>query len=275
VPACDHLRLLDALVPAVLAAGRVQMHYYRNGVAVDRKADSSPVTEADRESEAILVAAIGRAAPGVPVVAEEAVSAGQIPTIGDTFFLVDPLDGTREFIEGRGDFTINIALIQDGRPVFGIVYAPALSRFYGTAAADRAVLADVAPDSAAQRLDDLGARRIQAREADPNALVALASRSHLNSETEAWLAQYQVASYKQAGSSLKFCVVAAGEADVYPRLGPTCEWDTAAAHAVLLAAGGRVTTLEGEPLRYGNAAGRFLNPYFIAWGKGIEVHAQG
>jgi len=264
----QHAALVEALLPAVLEAGRLQMHYYRQGVGVARKADHSPVTAADQESEVVLVAALARAAPGVPVVAEEAVSAGLIPALGERFFLVDPLDGTREFIEGRQEFTINIGLIEAGRPVLGIVYAPALSRLYATVGEDRAVAVEIAPESGALSLADAGAKAIATRVANPRALVALASRSHLNAETRNWLARYSVAEYKQAGSSLKFCVIAAGEADVYPRLGPTCEWDTAAAHAVLSAAGGQVTTLDGRPLAYGKTAERFLNPHFIAWGRG-------
>ncbi len=266
--AFEHSHLADALLPAVLEAGRVQMLHYASGVAVDRKADSSPVTEADRHSEAILVAALQRAAPGVAIVAEEAVSAGGLPAVGNSFFLVDPLDGTREFIEGRQEFTINIALIDAGRPVFGIVYAAALSRLYATLGPEQAMAADVAPDAGIRRFADAGPRHIRAREADPRGLVALASRSHMTQETRDWLARFAIASYKQSGSSLKFCAIAAGEADIYPRLGPTAEWDTAAGHAVLLAAGGRVSTLDGLPLGYGKTAARFLNPHFVAWGRG-------
>ena len=264
----EHAALVDALLPAVLEAGRLQMHYFHRGVSVARKADESPVTAADQESEVVLGLALSRVAPGIPVVAEEAASAGQMPALGDRFFLVDPLDGTREFIEGRKEFTINIGLVAGGRPVMGIVYAPALSRLYATVGAGRAVAGDIAPDTSALSLAAAGARAILTREADPKALVALASRSHLNTETRDWLARFEVTEYKQAGSSLKFCVIAAGEADVYPRLGPTCEWDTAAGHAVLSAAGGRVTMLDGRPLPYGKKAERFLNPSFIAWGRG-------
>lgn len=266
--ALDHSHLADALLPAVLEAGRVQMHHYVSGTAVERKADSSPVTEADRQSEAILVAALQRAAPGLAIVAEEAVSTGGLLSVGSTFFLVDPLDGTREFIEGRPEFTINIALIESGQPVFGIVYAAALSRLYATLGPELAVEADVAPDAQIRLFADATMRPIRAREADPRHLVALVSRSHMTQETRDWLSRFAVASYKQAGSSLKFCVIAAGEADLYPRLGPTAEWDTAAGHAVLSAAGGRVTTLDGAPLGYGKAGSRFLNPHFVAWGRG-------
>lgn len=266
--AFDLAPLADALLPAVLAAGRIQMQYYRAGVAIERKADNSPVTEADRRSEAVLVAALAEAMPGIPVVAEEAASAGQLPSIARTFFLVDPLDGTREFIQQRGEFTINIGLIEDGAPTFGIVYAPALSELYLTVGRQDVVAARVATDSPARTVSDTGGRKVSSRTPDPQALVAVASRSHLTRETQDWLARFHIASYRQAGSSLKFCLVAAGEADVYPRHGETCEWDTAAGHAVLAAAGGQVTRFDGTPLRYGKAEQKFLNPHFVAWGRG-------
>ena len=268
MPICDLAHLADALLPAVLEAGRVQMRFYEGDVEVQHKSDASPVTDADRLSEEIIVKAIAAAAPGIGVVAEEAASAGHVPQVGSAFFLVDPLDGTTEFIKKRGEFTINIGLIEAGRPVFGIVYAPALSQFYATLGPDSAIMAVLPPASTATSISQIEAHPIKAREADNAALIALASRSHLNNETEAWLSRYAIASYKQAGSSLKFCSIASGEADVYPRLGPTCEWDTAAGHAVLAAAGGRVTTLDDAPLAYGKSAARYLNPSFIAWGRG-------
>jgi 3'(2'), 5'-bisphosphate nucleotidase len=264
--AIDHMRLASALMPAVLAAGAIEMRHYRSGVTVEAKADQSPVTIADREAEAVLVAAIAAAEPTIPIIAEEAVSAGQMPAIGSTFFLVDPLDGTREFIEQRGEFTVNIALVQDGVPVFGIVYAPATEELYVTLAPDRAAMARVAPREAPVTLDELGLTPIRTQQPDPSALVALASRSHSNPETEAFLGCYRIAKRTNAGSSLKFCAIARGAADIYPRLGPTMEWDTAAGHAVLLAAGGSVTTLDGAPLRYGNTARGLRNPHFVAWG---------
>jgi 3'(2'), 5'-bisphosphate nucleotidase len=266
----DFARLVDRLLPAVLEAARVQMRYYTAGIAVGRKADASPVTAADQDSEAILLAALAEAAPGVPVVAEEAVSAGRIPALGDRFFLVDPLDGTREFIDRRDEFTINIAMVEAGRPVWGVVYAPALATLYATRGSTDAVMVNVSPESRAAGLAALAPRRIQVRRADPKRLVALASRSHLTPETSQWLERHNVASMVQAGSSLKFCVIARGEADVYPRFGPTCEWDTAAGEAVLRAAGGQVLLPVGGPMTYGKAGARFLNPSFIAWGQRAE-----
>lgn len=263
MPTIDHTRLASALLPAVLAAGAIEMRHYRDGCAVETKGDQSPVTIADREAEAVLVAAIEAAAPGVPVIAEEAVAAGKIPAIGSEFFLVDPLDGTREFIEQRGEFTVNVALIRDGEPVFGIVYAPAMDELFVTLASDLATMTRIAPSETMVALERLAP--IRTRTPDTTALVALASRSHSNPETEAFLARYAIASRASAGSSLKFCAIARGAADIYPRLGPTMEWDTAAGDAVLRAAGGSVTTLDGKPLRYGTTAGDLRNPHFIAW----------
>lgn len=265
MPAIDHKQLASALLPAVLAAGAIEMRHYRAGVAVETKADESPVTIADREAEAVLVAAIATAAPGVPIVAEEAVAAGRLPALGDEFFLVDPLDGTREFIARRDEFTVNVALIRSGVPVFGIVYAPACDELYLTLAHDAAAMAKIAPCENGVSLDDVALQTIRTRAPDPTALVALVSRSHATPETEDFLARFAIASRTSAGSSLKFCVMARGAADIYPRLGPTMAWDIAAGHAVLAAAGGSVTTLDGKPLLYGLSAGGLRNPHFVAW----------
>lgn len=266
MPAVDYNRLASALLPAVLAAGAIEMRHYRAGVTVETKADESPVTIADREAEAALIAAITAAAPDIPIVAEEAVAAGHLPALGDEFFLVDPLDGTREFIAARDEFTVNVGLVRCGAPVFGIVYAPACEELYITLAPDVAAMSKVAPREGHVSLDDIGLQAIRARPPDPSALVALVSRSHATPETEDFLARFAVASRTSAGSSLKFCVIARGAADIYPRLGPTMAWDIAAGHAVLSAAGGSVTTLDGEPLRYGASGDSLRNPHFVAWG---------
>jgi len=266
MPAIDHKQLAAALLPAVLTAGAIEMRHYRAGVAVETKADESPVTIADREAEAVLVAAIAAAAPGIPIVAEEAVAAGRLPPLGDEFFLVDPLDGTREFIAQRDEFTVNIALVRSGVPVFGIVYAPACDELYVTLAQDRTAMAKIAPRDDHVSLDGIGLQPIRTRTPDPSALVALVSRSHDTPETEGFLARFAVASRTSAGSSLKFCVMARGAADIYPRFSPTMAWDIAAGHAVLAAAGGSVTTLDGKPLRYGGNANGLRNPHFVAWG---------
>ena len=271
----DTRGLVAALLPAVLAAARVEMAYFDGEMTVERKADASPVTAADQEAEAILLAALERSAPGIPVVAEEQVAAGRVPAVSDTFFLVDPLDGTREFIERRPEFTINIGLVRDRRPVLGVVYAPASQRFYLGLGPGQAFQARIDPADAEVGIDDCGLSPISTREPDPSRLVVLDSRSHRSAETEALLARYDVAKTTHIGSSLKFCLIAAGEGDLYPRLGPTCEWDTAAAHAVLAAAGGSVTTLDGAPLVYGKAAARFLNPHFIAWARQPIPPARG
>jgi 3'(2'), 5'-bisphosphate nucleotidase len=264
MPVIDHKQLASALVPAVLAAGAIEMRHYRTGLAIETKADASPVTIADREAEAVLVAAITAATPGIPIAAEEAVAAGRLPALGGEFFLVDPLDGTREFIAQRDEFTVNIALVRHGVPMFGIVYAPACEELYLTLAPDHAAIARIAPREGDVSLDDIGLQPIRTRPPDPSALVALVSRSHDTPETEDFLARFAVASRTSAGSSLKFCVMARGAADIYPRLGPTMAWDIAAGHAVLAAAGGSVTALDGKPLRYG--ANGLRNPHFVAWG---------
>ncbi len=261
-------RLAEGLLEVALAAARVQMSYFASGVAVERKADESPVTAADHESEEIILEGLARLAPGVPVIAEESVTAGRIPDIGGAFYLVDPLDGTKSFIKGRPTFTINIALVVDRRPVFGLVYAPALADFYVTLGPNEATNARLEPASAARALADVGLVPIRTRVPDPNALAALVSQSHLTRATERFLDGYNVIEKRALASSLKFGLIARGEADLYPRVGPTCEWDTAAGHAVLAAAGGTVTTLDGAPLRYGNAERGFVNPDFVAWGRG-------
>lgn len=263
----QHLsRLAWQLVGPVLAAGAVEMRHYQSGVEVQTKADQSPVTIADQEAEAILLEALARLEPAIPVVAEEAVSEGRVPATAGTFFLVDPLDGTREFINKRGEFTVNVALIENGRPVLGLVYAPALSELYATLEPGVAGLAQIAPDSRPASLDACGFRPITTRQPDPTRLTAVASRSHMTPDTEAFLARYRIAERRDSGSSLKFCTIARGQADIYPRLAPTMEWDIAAGHAVLIAAGGDVTGTDGQPLVYGKAATGFRNEHFVAWG---------
>lgn len=265
--AMDTRRLAEDLLSVALAAARVQMSYFSSGVAVERKADHSPVTAADRQSERVILEGLARVAPGVAVIAEEAVTAGHVPELTGPFFLVDPLDGTNGFVKGRKDFTINIALIEDRRPTFGLVYAPALADFYVTLAAGEAANASLAPQSTARTLAEVGLNPIRTRVPDPNALCALVSQSHLTRATERFLDGYNVLERRPVSSSLKFGLIARGEADLYPRLGATSEWDTAAGHAVLAAAGGTVTRLDGSPLLYGNADRAFVNPDFVAWAR--------
>jgi len=253
--------LKDRLTALALDAGAAIMPHFRQGTEAATKADGSPVTVADQAAETIILAGLAASFPGVPVVAEEAVAAGHVPQTDGRFFLVDPLDGTREFISGRGDFTVNIALIEDGVPVAGIVYAPARDvLYYG----DR-------HGAASAGLHDGKAgpwAPIHVRPVPEAGATVIASRSHRTPETDAFIGRYQVSELVSVGSSLKFCEVACGRADLYPRLGRTMEWDTAAADAVLRAAGGCVLTLDGAPLRYGkrNQASDvdFANPWFVA-----------
>jgi len=258
----DDNAIADACCALALEAGAAAMEIYRSDFDVGAKNDASPVTEADRLGEEIILRGLGRLAPDIPTLAEEAASGGAIPALGREFFLVDPLDGTKEFVTKTGEFTVNIALIRDGRPALGVVYAPAVGKLYVGIASAGARLAHVANGEA-------GAfSPIRARAVPPRALVAVASRSHRGPETDAFLATLDVADFAAAGSSLKFCLIAEGLADVYPRLGRTMEWDTGAGQAVLEAAGGRVVVFGGEePLCYGKKERSFDNPHFIAWGR--------
>jgi 3'(2'), 5'-bisphosphate nucleotidase len=259
--------LLQSLIYSAQRAGGAIMAVYATDFAVRNKSDASPVTAADEAAEKIILADLAAIAPGIPVVAEEAVAAGKVPAIlgstrADRFFLVDPLDGTREFISHRDEFTVNIALIEAGRPVLGVVFAPARRELYwGDVRAMKAGHIDADPDGTMPSMGNA----ISARKPPAEGLTALASRLHRTPETDALLAGYPVREFRSIGSSLKFCVVAAGEADIYPRIGTTMEWDTAAGHAVLEAAGGRVTGLGGEPFTYGKPG--FRNGNFIAWGR--------
>lgn len=263
----DFAALTDALLPAVLEAGRVEMAYYATGVTVQNKADASPVTAADQEAEAILIKALAAAAPSIAVVAEESSAAGHVAKIGATFFLVDPLDGTKEFIKKNGDFTINIGLIDNGRPVYGLVYAPAMDQLYVTIGQGNAVETRIAPSCSAQSLSDLQTTRLHTRMPPSEGLTALESRSHRSAATEDFFKTLPIHRVRAAGSSIKFCLIARGEADLYPRIGLTCEWDTAAAHAILEAAGGTVLQVDGSPMVYGKTAEKYLNPHFVAWGR--------
>jgi 3'(2'), 5'-bisphosphate nucleotidase len=255
--------MLQALIYTAQRAGGAIMAVYATDFAVRDKADASPVTMADDAAEKIILAELATIAPGVPVVAEEAVAAGKVPNVTDRFFLVDPLDGTREFVSRRDEFTVNIALIEGGETVLGVVLAPARRElFWGDVRARRAGRIDADPDGT---MPSLGSA-IAARSPPAGGLTAVASRSHRTPETDTLLANYPVREFRSIGSSLKFCLVAAGEADIYPRIGTTMEWDTAAGHAVLSAAGGRVTGLAGEPFRYGKPG--FRNGDFIARGRG-------
>ncbi len=262
----DDEAMLGVFERLALDAGREVMRVFHAGCAVDSKSDSSPVTEADRESERIILAGLRAAFPGIPCVAEEEASSGILPSdLGDAFFLVDPLDGTKEFVNRRTDFTVNIALVRAGVPEVGVVFAPCTGRFF-SGRPGRAELLQVDGEY------HVISRRPIAARAEGSPLAVVASRSHNTPETEAFIRDLGAAEIVSVGSSLKFCLVAAAEADVYPRFGRTMEWDTAAGDAVLRAAGGMTRTLDGQPLAYGkrNQASDtdFANPHFIARGKG-------
>ena len=246
----DYARLLDDLAEAAREAGEAIRAIVARGFDVESKGDSSPVTEADRAAELIILAALAKAAPGVPVIAEEEVAAGRIPAHDEIYFLVDPLDGTKEFVAGGSDYTVNIGLIQNGSPTLGIVFAPATGCLHG---GDVRIGAWI----------DEGKGRISIHTRPRGGIVtAVASKSHLNQATIDYLEEaVGICDYVAVGSSLKFCIVAEGQADIYPRASPTSEWDTAAGHAVLLAAGGLVDGPDGTPLNYGKAA--FLNRAFV------------
>ena len=250
--------LLEGLVIAALEAGEAIWRVFQEDFDVLVKADASPVTAADHAAEAIILKALARLDPGTPVVAEEECAAGRIPTVKSRFWLVDPLDGTKEFVRRGTDFTVNIGLIEGVSPTMGVVYAPARARlFVGDVADATAWTAEAEPDGSAP-----GARRpLRVRTPGP-VLAAVASKSHDTPATEAYLRDCGVRERVSIGSSLKFCLLADGEADLYPRPAPTSEWDTAAGHAVLLAAGGRVFAPDGSPLAYGKP--RFFNPGFVA-----------
>lgn len=256
----DRAVLLDGLAETCVRAGAAILAIYATDFAVHHKNDSSPVTEADAAAEAIILAALQRLAADIPVVAEEEASAGRIPTTDGCFFLVDPLDGTKEFVERRGDFTVNVALIEAHAPSLGIVYAPVDRRLYaGDVLAGVAWTALVAEDGTIGPREPLAIRQCPAAGID-----VVASRSHNSPQTETYLDQFEIASRVSRGSSLKICMVAAGAADLYPRLAPTFEWDIAAGDAVLRAAGGILHAPDGAPMRYGKA--NFFNPGFVAAG---------
>ncbi|WP_254023256.1 3'(2'),5'-bisphosphate nucleotidase CysQ [Mesorhizobium ventifaucium] len=257
--------MLGVFERLALAAGREVMRVFDAGCAVDQKSDSSPVTAADRQSEKIILDGLRAAFPYIPCVAEEEASAGIVPPdLDDAFFLVDPLDGTKEFVNRRTDFTVNIALVRHGVPEIGVVFAPCTGRFF-SGRPGRAETIEVSGD-----YQIIGRRPISVR-TGVTPLTVVASRSHNTPETEAYIRTVGAAEIVSVGSSLKFCLVASAEADVYPRFGRTMEWDTAAGDAVLRAAGGITCTLDGEPLTYGKRNQiddeDFANPHFIASGK--------
>lgn len=257
--------MLQTFERAALEAGKAIMEIYRRGCTSACKADNSPVTIADEQAERIILTHLQNDFPDIPVIAEESVAAGIIPQIGASFFLVDPLDGTREFIDRRPEFTVNIAYITDGHPVAGIVFAPALNiAFAGRNGTAEKLFVD--DDFNVERRLPINVRLAKAQR------TALSSRSHDSPQTARFLAEQAISECRNIGSSLKFCLLAEGEADVYPRFTRTMEWDTAAGDAILRAAGGSTVTLDGRPLTYGKTRqahdSDFANPDFISWGGG-------
>jgi len=255
-------RLLDEITTMVSAAAAAILAMRAGTLEVRTKADHSPVTAADRAAEAAILEGLARVLPGVAVVSEEA---GMLcSALPDSFVLVDPLDGTREFVAGRDEFTVNVAIVAGGRPQLGVVAAPALGLLWRGIVGHGAERLRLAPGRPAGAADERSP--IRTRPAPATRLVAAASRSHLDPATQAFLSRLSIEECVTCGSAVKFCQVAEGVADVYPRLSTTCEWDVAAGHALLVAAGGTVMTPEGGPLSYGRPDADFRVPAFIAWG---------
>jgi 3'(2'), 5'-bisphosphate nucleotidase len=262
-------RLLDGLSEVVSRAAQATLAIPFSSVEHRIKNDLSPVTAADEASEAVILEGLRRLLPGVPVVAEECAACGDVPSaLGPSFVLVDPLDGTKEFLAGRDEFTVNIAIVTHGVPIAGLIAAPAQQLIWrgvvgGTAERLR-LKPGAAPADASERL------AIHTRPA-PERLTVATSRSHLDKVTEDFLARLPIAERYMCGSSVKFCQLAQGNADIYPRLSPTCEWDIAAGIAILVAAGGAATAPDGGPLQFGGLDRRFLVPGFVAWGDPVRM----
>lgn len=259
----------DLLIPvmrrlAIEAGTKIMEIYNSDDFDVKTKSDDSPVTAADEAADAIISAGLEKAFPDIMLVTEE--QADSHTKKGETFLIVDPLDGTKEFIHRRGDFTVNIAYVEKGVPQRGIVYAPAKNRMFFTQSEGQAV-----EETGEFELDTVGATTpINVANSDNSALFVVASKSHRDQATDDYINKYNVKDMKSAGSSLKFCLIATGEADIYPRVGRTMEWDTAAGHAVLLGAGGKVVRFDDHtPLIYGKAD--FANPFFIAYAPNVEL----
>ena len=264
-------RLLDILTGLASEAAAAIVALRSPALAVTTKADASPVTAADEAAQAIILNGLRRHLPGLPIVSEEAERSSIRP--GSRFALVDPLDGTKEFISGRDDFTVNIALIRDGAPYLGVVGAPAMGIIWRGIVGGRAERLQLAPGSRAETATERVA--IRTRPAPAAGLTAAVSRSHLDPVTVDFLKHLQVKDQVGAGSAVKFCRIAEGSADVYPRFGTTCEWDIAAGHAVVLAAGGAMAATDGTPLSYGHGERDYRVPGFIAWGDPSAAKAVG
>ena len=258
--------LMNGIIEASLCASEAILDIYETGFNVEIKSDDSPVTKADQAAEAIILEHLSRLAPNTPVVAEESVAAGRIPQIGKEFFLVDPLDGTKEFIKRNGEFTVNVALVRDEFPIMGVIFAPVKGWLYAGEVGKGSWRGDVVDPRVSHEIT--GWRKIKVREPSEE-LDVVGSRSHNTPETEEYLKAFNVRTKTAIGSSLKFCLIASGEADLYPRFSRTMEWDTAAGDAILSVAGGTVITTDGNRLKYGKVVqdgAQFANPFFIAKG---------
>ena len=252
-PMTDYNYLIEQLIPAVKKAGEAIMRIYHQGVEHTLKQDGSPVTKADKAAELIILDALNKLNTGITIISEENPESHALKP-SKVFFLVDPLDGTKEFLkcDGKGAFTVNVALIENHVPVMGIIYAPALGRmFYGSK-----------ENGAFENGKPIGVRKVLTTQK-----VAVASESHRDAQTDEWLKNQDIKNIVSIGSSLKFCLIACGEADIYPRFSPTMEWDTAAGDAILRAAGGMVSHMNGSPFKYGKK--EYRNDAFIAVGQNI------
>lgn len=254
--------LLEPLTDLVAQAGAAILAVERGGMAIEGKADGSPVTDADRAADRVIARGLTRLAPDIAVLSEESADQAHPPYTG-SFFLIDPLDGTKEFVAGRSEFTVNLALVVDGVPLLGIVGAPALGVIWRGIVGHGAQRLALASGTAARAVTSIRTRAV-ARPGEPWTVAV--SRSHGDARTESFIAGRPGAVRLELGSAIKFCRVAEGGADIYPRLAPTCEWDIAAGHAVLVAAGGAVTDSRGAALRFGGERPDFIVPEFIAWG---------
>lgn len=250
-------KFAEVLRPIAVKAGRKILEVREGNLGISIKGDQSPVTIADQQAEKIILSSLKNIAPEIPIIAEESVSAGIVPETKEIFWLVDPLDGTKEFISGGSDFTVNIALIENGIPTFAVIYVPATGKLYTALNRETAILQNVTHDVISP--DEIP---IRTRPIPQEGMTAVASKSHLDDQTKAFLIDNNIENTVSVGSSLKFCIVAIGDADIYPRFGPTMEWDIAAGHAILNAAGGSVTNPDGTPFKYQKKG--YLNGAFIA-----------
>ena len=252
--------ILSELIKISYEAGIIIMDFYNNKFEVKYKTDSSPVTNADKNAEEFILKKLNIIFPEIPIISEEAYSKKLIPNYDKKFFLVDPLDGTKEFIKKNGEFTVNIAYIEEGITKIGFINAPAKNEiFFNDGKKSYLIKTNLKNEVPFKK-----AQQIRVSDERDRNLIATMSRSHKGKEIENYLKNYDISKIKDIGSSYKFCLIASGKAHIYPRMAPTCEWDTAAGHAILKMAGGNVTLLNGEELRYGFKENNFINPYFIA-----------